>query len=46
MKIHSFVATAVGVWALAGCASMPSPAELDQQATAVIKASDVMVAID
>lgn len=39
MKIHSFVATAVGVWALAGCASMPSPAELDQQATAVIKAS-------
>lgn len=39
MNISSFMATGVAVWALAGCASMPSPGELDQQAMAVMKAS-------
>ena len=39
MNITSFVATAVAVWALTGCASMPSSAELDREAVAAMKAS-------
>jgi sulfur-oxidizing protein SoxX len=39
MNTASFVATAVAVWALAGCASTPSPAELDREAVAAMKAS-------
>lgn len=39
MKPHLHAALAAVVWAVAGCAALPSPAELDQQAIAVMKAS-------
>ena len=39
MNITSFVAAAVAVWALTGCASTPSSAELDREAVAAMKAS-------
>jgi len=32
-------ATALAAWALAGCTSMPSAAELDREANATMKAS-------
>lgn len=38
MKLHSIAVTVAAV-ALAGCASAPSPGELDRQAVAVMKAS-------
>ncbi|HEY6513014.1 MAG TPA: sulfur oxidation c-type cytochrome SoxX [Burkholderiaceae bacterium] len=39
MNIPSSVAAAVAAWALAGCTSMPSSAELDREAVAAMKAS-------
>jgi len=39
MKSPFLVVTATAVWALAGCASMPAPADLDREAVATIKAS-------
>jgi len=39
MNITSFVAIAAAVWALAGCASMPSSAELDRETVTAMKAS-------
>jgi len=39
MKSPFLVVTAAAVWALASCASMPAPADLDREAVAAIKAS-------
>lgn len=39
MKLHLRLVVAAAAWAVVGCAALPSPAELDQQAVASIKAS-------